>query len=143
MTVSVPSPARLAGVHAQCFTHPRPWTAAEFTALLTGPGVFLTGDASAFALGRAVADEAELLTLAVAPAARRQGLGRARLAAFEAAARSRGAARAFLEVAADNTAARALYAAAGYGAAGLRRGYCTAPDGTAVDALILAKALVD
>ncbi|TCP39928.1 GNAT family N-acetyltransferase [Rhodovulum marinum] len=141
MSAPPPSPADLATLHAVCFTHPCPWSAAEFAALLAGSGVFLAGDATAFALGRAVADEAELLTLAVAPAARRHGLGRARLAAFEAAARSRGAARAFLEVAADNTPARALYAAAGYAPAGLRPGYCTAPDGGAVDALILAKAL--
>lgn len=134
-------PADLAALHALCFTRPRPWSADEFAALLAGPGAFLAGDATAFALGRAVAGEAELLTLAVHPDARRRGRGRACLAAFEAAARARGATRAFLEVAADNAPARALYAAAGYAEAGRRRGYYAGPGGAAVDALILARTL--
>lgn len=135
------APADLARVHALCFTHPRPWAADEIVALLDSPGCFLVGDATAFALGRAVADEAELLTLAVHPGARRRGRGRALLDAFEAEARARGAAQALLEVAADNAAARTLYAAAGYAAAGRRPAYCTDPDGTPVDALILRKTL--
>ena len=74
-------------------------------------------------LARIAAEEAEILTLAVAPAARRQGLGRALLlAAMEEAAR-RGAREMFLEVAAANPAARALYAACGFTEVGLRRGY--------------------
>ncbi|MBK1636984.1 GNAT family N-acetyltransferase [Rhodovulum adriaticum] len=135
------TPDTLAALHAACFTTPRPWRAEEFAALLAGPGTFLCGDATAFALGRALAGEAELLTLAVCPTARRQGLGRARLAAFEDAARARGADTAFLEVAADNAAARALYDAAGYGQAGQRPGYYAAPDGSRIDALVLRKSL--
>ena len=44
-------------------------------------------------------------------------------AAFEAQAVQKGAARAFLEVAATNAAARALYASAGYAEDRVRRGY--------------------
>ncbi|SIO40349.1 ribosomal-protein-alanine N-acetyltransferase [Rhodovulum sp. ES.010] len=135
------TPEALAALHALCFTYPRPWTSAEFAALLATPDTWLTGDATAFALGRAVAGEAELLALAVHPAARRRGLGRARLAGFEAGAQTRAAGEAFLEVAADNAAARALYQAAGYREAGRRPGYYAAPDGRRVDALVLRKAL--
>ncbi|TCP59838.1 ribosomal-protein-alanine N-acetyltransferase [Rhodovulum bhavnagarense] len=135
------TPDALAALHAACFVTPRPWGAAEFAALMGLPGVYLCGDSTAFALGRAVADEAELLTLAVAPAARRRGLGRARLAAFEAEARARSAGTAFLEVAADNIAARALYAGAGYREAGRRPGYYGSADGVRSDALVLHKRL--
>jgi ribosomal-protein-alanine N-acetyltransferase len=78
-----------------------------------------------------------LLTLAVDPAARRQGSGARLVAAFAAEARGRGATTAFLEVAATNAAAQALYAKAGWLAAGRRNGYYHAPDGTAEDALVL------
>ena len=111
---------------------------AEFAGLLESPLVFAVGDARAFALGRVIADEAELLTLACDPAYRRKGLGRARLAGFEAEARARGAVTAFLEVAADNLPAHALYEAADYAEVARRAGYYAL--GT-VDALILRKAL--
>ena len=70
------TPEDLAALHARCFTIPRPWSAAEFAGFLADPLAFLLveGDAG-FLLGRAVAGEAELLTLAVAPEARRRGLG--------------------------------------------------------------------
>lgn len=130
-------PARLAFLHAVCFSRPRAWSAAEFTGLLGSPGVFLCGAAAGFVMGRVVADEAEVLTLAVAPPARRAGTGRALLAAFEAAALARGAMAAFLEVAADNRAALALYDRAGYVSVGRRRGYF----GPGLDGLVLRKSL--
>lgn len=92
-------------------------------------------------MGRVIADEAELLTLAVAPPARRQGLGRGLLAHFLDEARRRGATRAFLEVAADNGPACALYQAGGFAEDGRRRGYYRGPDGVVVDALLLSRAL--
>jgi len=58
----------------------------------------------------------------------------------EAAAR-RGARHAFLEVAADNTAARALYACLEYEVSGLRRAYYKRPGGGAADAVIMTRAL--
>lgn len=131
----------MAALHAAAMTAPRPWTEAEFAALLATPGTFAVGDATAFALGRVVLDEAELLTLATHPGHRRRGLGRACLAAFEAAARARGARTAHLEVAADNAAALALYGGAGWSGAGRRRGYYRTTDGGAVDALLLIRAL--
>lgn len=135
------TPEALAVLHGLCFAHPRPWSAGEFTALLGAPGVFLCAGEKSFALGRVVAGEAELLTLAVHPDAQRAGLGRARLAAFEAEARTRGAEKAFLEVAADNAPALALYRSAGYGQTGARRGYYTTAAGQPVDALVLVKTL--
>ena len=96
----------------------------------------LVSRAQGFALGRVIGAEAELISLAVAPEARRAGLGRALLGAFATAAHARGATRAFLEVAADNKAALALYAAAGWRESGRRKGYYRRPDGARVDALL-------
>jgi ribosomal-protein-alanine N-acetyltransferase len=154
------TPQALAALHAVCFSHPRPWSAAEFAGLLGSPGVILLTapsslpdgrssplrseerpagreERSAFLLGRVVAGEAEVLTLAVAPAARRQGSAAALLARFLAAAAAAGAVRAVLEVAEDNAAARALYARAGFAEVGRRRSYA----GPGVDALVLARDL--
>jgi ribosomal-protein-alanine N-acetyltransferase len=137
------TPEALAALHAQAFAcaAPRPWTAGEFAALLAAAATIALLRPEGFALGRAAADEAELLTLAVAPAARRRGLGRALVAGFEAAAAARGARAAFLEVEAGNAAARALYASLGWRPAGLRRGYYARVAGPAADAIVLRKVI--
>jgi len=135
------TPDDLARLHAACFTTPRPWTAAELRHLLAENTTFLIETTNGFALGRAVADEAELLTLAVAPTARRQGFGRVLLEQFEQGAAARGAASAFLEVRSDNRPATRLYESTGYGLLGTRKGYYRAPDGTRSDACIYGKRL--
>lgn len=114
----------LAALHLRCFdAHPRPWSAPEFQSLLTSPLNFLLTRPDGFLLGRAVADEAELLTLAVAPEARRRGIASALLDDFVLACRARGAAHAFLEVAEGNAPAIALYASRGWQIGGRRRNY--------------------
>lgn len=137
------TPDALANLHARCFTSPPPWSARAFEDLLGNAHDFLIANAweTAFIAGRVIAGEAELLTLATDPDHRRQGLANALLARFDAEARERGASRVFLEVSETNTAARALYAAAGYAETGRRRGYYRQSDGTAVDAMILCKSL--
>ena len=136
-------PQALARLHAAAFAGTdRPWSAAEFASLLALPGALLLGDARAFLLGRLAADEAEVLTLATGTAHRRQGLASALLARFEGEARTRGAARAFLEVAEDNAPARALYAKAGYAEVGRRPRYYARAQGRPVAALILARGLL-
>jgi ribosomal-protein-alanine N-acetyltransferase len=128
----------LAALHAEAFH--APWDAAAFDSLLDQAGVFAIRAPDGFILCRVVLDEAEILTLAVRPAARRAGLG-ARLtqAAADFAARA-GAERLFLEVAEDNDPARALYARQGFEQTGRRRNYYENSDGSRVDALLLALA---
>jgi ribosomal-protein-alanine N-acetyltransferase len=94
-----------------------------------------------FILGRALAGEAEILTLAVAPTHRRRGLGRALLEAAMGVCGTLGAETMFLEVAADNAAAIALYEAAGFAPAGRRKAYYARPGRAAVDALVLRREL--
>jgi ribosomal-protein-alanine N-acetyltransferase len=132
----------LASLHALCFTDtPRPWSAAEFEGLLARTEIFLEAHDDGFAVGRIAGPEAELLTLAVHPEARRLGVGRLLLGRFEAGAARRGATETLLEVAESNTAARRLYAAAGYELAGRRPGYYRPASGPAIDGLILRRVL--
>lgn len=134
------TPDQLATLHRRCFQTPPPWSATDFAGFLADPLCFLLveGDAG-FLLGRAVAGEAELLTLAVAPESRRLGLGRKLVHRFLYQARLLGAEQAFLEVSAQNPAAILLYESAGFVRAGLRRGYYQAPAGDRIDALVLSR----
>ena len=78
--------------------------------------------------------EADIQTLAVAPSARRQGLGRTLVSALLAEAAARGAGEVFLEVRADNPNARALYDSLGFEQIAVRAKYYQ-PDG--VDAQVM------
>lgn len=127
---------QLAVLHASAFE--RPWDEAAFEALLVTFNVFgLMLDGQGFILCRAAADEAEILTLAVAPLVRRNGVGRALVEAAASVAAARGADSLFLEVASDNAAALALYAASAFEPAGLRRGYYAG----GADAVVMRRAL--
>lgn len=132
----------MAQIHARAFDgQARAWSAAEFDALLGAEGVVVVGDARGFALSRLVLDEAELLTLATDPACQRQGVARAVLTDIEGRLRARGAVRQFLEVAAGNAPARALYERLGYARIAQRQGYFRLPGGGRDDAVILEKML--
>ena len=133
--------ADLAALYAAAFPDERGWSAAEIDSLASGPGGFLVTDPQGFALGRTIAGEAELITIAVEPSAQGQGIGRRLLAGFETTAAGASAEVAFLEVAQDNAPARALYAAAGWVESGRRRGYYARSNGVAVDAILMTKAL--
>ena len=102
----------------------------------------LTDGGEGFVLARAVAGEAEILSIGVVPAHRRKGLGRRLLSTAAVEARRRGAARLFLEVASDNAPALALYRRAGFAKVGRRAGYYHRPAG-AVAAEVLALGLAD
>lgn len=90
---------------------------------------------------RTVVDEAELLLLAASPERRGMGLGGLLLDALSEGARQAGAARMFLEVAADNAPALALYRSRAFTEVGRRAGYYRRPSGAVVDAVLLARDL--
>ncbi|WP_421702820.1 GNAT family N-acetyltransferase [Aliiroseovarius sp.] len=135
------TPDSLATLHAAAFTEQRPWSELVFETLLASPHVFLVTDPKGFALGRVIVDEVELLTIATAPEARRQGIGRALMTVFEAEAKGRGAVLAHLEVAADNLPAMALYLGGGWVESGRRAGYYPRSDRPAADAILMQKTL--
>lgn len=132
------TPAELAALHRRCFpAHPRPWSEAEFGELVQNPLNFLLTRPQGFLLGRVVADEAELLTLAVAPEHRRQGIAASLLREFSLTLRQCGAHEAFLEVASDNAPAIAVYASDGWIQVGSRHGYY-APG---IDAIVMRRSM--
>jgi [ribosomal protein S18]-alanine N-acetyltransferase len=122
--------ASLARIHAECFEER--WDEAALRALLATPGTFALTESEGFILVRVAADEAEILTLAVSPSHRREGLGRALVVA--GSEQARGAERLFLEVSTANPAALALYTGLGFAEVGRRPAYYRCPPG---DALIL------
>jgi ribosomal-protein-alanine N-acetyltransferase len=130
----------IAGMHRICFAEP--WDKAAMASLLAMPGAFgwlaaADGVPQGFVLARTAADEAEILTLVVLPPHRRRGLGAALIGAAAAEAKRRGAATLFLEVAANNQAARALYTAGGFSQSGTRPRYY----GNSIDALLMTRDL--
>lgn len=141
---SVADAEALAAVHRACFAEFWGTSAiARFlTESITVSAVARCGAAVVgFALCRLAADECEVLTCAVAPVFRRSGIGRSILEAAFGEAVCRGARRAFLEVAADNDAAIALYAGRGLRTVGRRRRYYWRAGDADVDALIMSREL--
>jgi ribosomal-protein-alanine N-acetyltransferase len=134
--------AAMAAVHGASFDEG--WSADEIRAVLGGPGGFglVARDSGliAFVLARAIAGEAEVLTIAVEPGRRRQGAGRGLIEAVALHASALGATSLFLEVAAENASALALYQAAGFAQVGQRPAYYRRPGGAAT-ALVLRRAL--
>lgn len=96
--------------------------------------------AAGFVLARMVADEVELLLIAVRPEMRRQGVGRRLLELFIADAAAKGAARVFLEMRSDNDA-ESLYRAMGFEPIGRRKGYYRTLSGTYIDAVTFARSV--
>ena len=142
MTPACAGPERaeaLSALHASAFD--RPWSAQEIADLMRTLGVVAFEAPGGFILLRVLGEEAEVLTLAVEPAVRRRGVGRALLRAGLAAAETAAARAVFLEVGADNAPAVALYQAEGFEPAGARRGYYVRPGGAAEDALLLRRPL--
>ncbi len=114
----------LAAIHAAAFRGAEAWSAQVIAQQLAHPGCFaLIDPAGGMLLARVAADEAEILTLGVAPEARRGGIGRGLVDAAMRWAATAGARAMFLEVASTNTPARALYEAAGFVRVGRRARY--------------------
>jgi len=123
------------------------WTRSQCAGILPMAGVCLvvardvaSERAVGFSLSRTVADEAELLLLAVLPSHHRQGIGGRLLDDFIARARGRGAGRVHLEVR-DGNPAVAMYHGGGFRPVGCRRNYYHAQDGARFDAITLARTL--
>lgn len=119
------------------------WTSSQCAGVMAMPGVWLTiaevdGKLGGFALSRVIADEAELLLLAVRPECRRRGLGRSLLRSAIAESQARGAVRIHLEVRAGNDAV-ALYRLAGFEKVGQRRDYYRGSNGKLFDAITYRK----
>ncbi|MHC1546949.1 ribosomal protein S18-alanine N-acetyltransferase [Phyllobacterium sp. K27] len=128
--------ARLVPVHASTFR--QPWNEDDFHALLGEDNVFgfvareegnRAAQPGGFVLARLVLDEAEILTIAVAPQFQRKGIGHALMDAILRHLHNARASMLFLEVDELNTPALALYRRLGFKQVGKRPGYYETPSG--------------
>ncbi|MCA3693357.1 ribosomal protein S18-alanine N-acetyltransferase [Aquidulcibacter sp.] len=132
--------AALARIHQSAFDHS--WSEADFATYVASDFVWIIGKPIAgFLLVRAIGDEAEILTLAVDPSARRNGHAAALLTASKQDLVGHGVVRLFLEVAADNLPALALYEGHGFTPIGVRKAYYRRENGPNMDAKLLSCAL--
>lgn len=132
----------LAALHQDAFL--TPWSTQTFTDLLSQPTVRVwvwgTHEPAGFVLTQAAADEVEILTIAVRAETQRSGIAKALMASALADAAAHGAVTCHLEVAEDNTAAKALYIHLGFSPSGRRSGYYARSAGP-VDAILMKKDL--
>lgn len=134
----------LAAMHAECFDNA--WSATEFAKLMAMPGTLsflvLEGEEPvAFLLARQAAGEAEILSIGTRPFARRRGIAKKLMSHLAQELRQAGQAQLFIEVAAGNDAARALYAGQEFAVTGRRKAYYEKPGGKREDAIVMMKAL--
>ena len=135
----------LAAIHAASFN--RGWSEQEFEQLLTDRNVTadraVSGRASVgFIVSRRAADEAEILSVAVARAWRGRSLAHRLLDLHLRRLAGLGLRTVFLEVDEDNVPARRLYARAGFAEVGRRPGYYAGSSGNSTAALVLRRELL-
>lgn len=144
----------LAALHVTAFAEP--WDADSLARLTAQPGavaLIASGPAAngqgtggqadtplGFIICQQAVEDADIITLAVSPEARRRGVARRLLREAAQRLADSGVTRLILEVAESNLAARALYSASGFTEVGRRRGYYRRPEGRE-DALVLARSV--
>ncbi len=127
---------RLADLYAQCFV--MPWQAKDFTVLLANAATISFVSQTGFIVGRIVGDDAEIITIGVLSAARRQGHAAQLLNTFVQQLDS--AKRIILEVNENNLPAISLYQQHGFAAVTRRPDYYYVKDHFE-DAILMIKSL--
>ncbi|MGH6849105.1 MAG: GNAT family N-acetyltransferase [Methylocella sp.] len=126
-----------------------PWQEADFEQLFAASGTVADGAIEAkeehlagFVLSRVIAGEAEILTIAVAPEWRRRGIATSLLTPHMTGLAAIRVDRLFLEVDAENSAARALYANFGFEQVGERKAYDRPAGAKLAGALVMRRNLL-
>ena len=125
---------KLVELHKQCFPD-RPWSASDFADLKKSGCEIIASD-NGFIVWRVVADEAEIISIGVAPKMRRQGVAEAMILLMEQELKKSSVVNVFLEVSEANIPAKKLYEKLGFKPTGRRPKYY---NGT--DAIIMSKEL--
>jgi [ribosomal protein S18]-alanine N-acetyltransferase len=139
--------AVISAIHARSFD--RPWGLMEFERLLAEENTLAhvaaataeAGTVAGFVLSRVAADEAEVLSIAVAPDRRGEGISGRLLTTHREMLRFERARMLFLEVEDSNAPALALYRRQGFAEVSRRDAYYRKADGSAATALIMRVAL--
>jgi len=134
----------LAGLHGASFH--RGWGEGEFESMLTERNTLvhrlrMGRKVIGFAVSRMAADEAEILSIAVADSHRGRGLSRDLLLTHLGHLAGRGVRTVFLEVEENNQPARRLYERAGFAVIGRRERYYQQPGGAQLNALMMRRDL--
>ena len=132
----------MAQIHREAFVLERPWTAEEFDHLAAQPSSKILSVADCFVFGRLTLEELEILTIACSPSEQRQGYAFMLMMELLSITKKEGGHSVYLEVAADNIAARALYHRLGFDQAGCRKNYYKRRNGLSCDAFLLKKSLI-
>jgi ribosomal-protein-alanine N-acetyltransferase len=135
---------RLAALHGASFH--RGWGEGEFEDMLSQRNTLvhrlrLRSKFIGFAVSRIAADEAEILSIAIAPGQRGRGLSRQLLLTHLGHLAGRGVRTVFLEVEENNQPARRLYDRAGFAIAGRRERYYREAGGEQLNALVMRRDL--
>lgn len=138
--------ARLSTLHGRAFSAHEAWGETAFADLLVLASTLALmiegqGGLAGLLLIQKTPDDAEILTLAVDPAARCQGHARTMIAAGAQILGQSGRDRFILDVAADNRGAIALYRTLGFTEDTRRRNYYSRPDAKRVDAILMSRPL--
>lgn len=144
MTINItitenPDVATLVKLHAASF--PIGWKENDFNSMFGVSGTVALVADQGFAVLRLIGGEAEILTFAVTPEARRKGLGNAITGAMKEWLRANKAESVFLEVREGNLAALSMYAKAGFTRISERKAYYSNPDGSRESAIVMRLAL--
>lgn len=131
----------LTAIHRACFPHY--WNLDAFNDFFSveGTHALLIEDA-AMVVYRVQHEQADIITIAVLPDHRRQGLAKALMEQALAHIRTLGATTLFLDVEEGNTAATQLYQGLGFKENRRRKLYYRQKDGTYTDALVMSRKVV-
>ncbi len=140
MTSPAMTPAGMTALYARCFPD-RPWEQSEITALLKRRDVISAIAPHGFLMASCIPPEAEILTIAVSPDHRRQGIAQGLFRTLWSNFSTRGIDTVFLEVASGNTAALGLYKSFDFQEVGRRKGYYSRINAPAEDAVVMRWAL--
>ena len=143
-TATLRDASRLTQLHGASFH--RGWGEGEFEAMLAERNTLVHrlkagNKIIGFAVSRLAADEAEILSIAVAASHRGRGLSRNLLLIHLGHLAGRGVRTVFLEVEENNQPARRLYERAGFGVAGRRERYYRQAGGEQLNALLMRRDL--
>jgi ribosomal-protein-alanine N-acetyltransferase len=135
---------RLAQLHGASFH--RGWGEGEFESMLAERNTLvhrlrMGRKTVGFAVSRIAADEAEILSIAVAESHRGRGLSRNLLLTHLGHLAGRGVRTVFLEVEENNRPARRLYERAGFAVAGRRERYYREANGEQLNAVLMRRDL--
>jgi len=136
--------AVMADLHRSAFPASEAWSIEAFIDLLSQPtthaeGLVKDSNLQALLVVQFVAGEADILTLATTPTARRIGFARQTLDGLEQRLQVLGLSKWLLDVAADNAQAIAFYEKHGFQVDGRRSNYYKRLEGKRVDAILMSK----